>query len=341
MDHCELYFLTVSRTKSKTHDLNLASTDFDSITLGAPFPIRSMEIQFIALKEGEASIPDINFGNMSLKGNQLELDYMLYISVSDFLDHQREIGNCGGSGGNHNPYEGNGKVSFLPNTEYEVKITTRVSIKHPSDEPDPAEVEEYIYFKTKGLPGLNAVNRVGEELEPYVSKAYQGGMGLVYREEPVAISFTDDFYVAVPLALRPSGTTEEHTILMEMQLVVREDVAQTKIALNTTTDDDWIVNHRSIIISIIEVGWFPNKSISFGKGTQLISIDPSAIRLAEITQRPEVQCGLTNPLDVSGSVLLAPPQGTTDPNDSTREALAFTNGTYCFGTTERCFVGIT
>ena len=307
------------RNKSKIHTLTSGSTGFDFITLGASFPIRSMEIQFISFGEGQSSGPDINFSSMSLKGNQFELDYILYLSVEDFLDRQRELVICGSAIGSNNPYAGKGKVSFLPNTEYEVKVKTRVGIKHPSDEPEPAEVEEYTYFKTKGLPGLNAVNRVGEELEPYVSKVYQGGMGLVYREEPVAISFTDDFYVAVPLTLRPSGTTDEHTILMEMQLLVCEDVAQTKAALNTTTKEDWIVDNRTEIVSIIDMEWLPAKTKSFSMGTRMISLDPSAIRLAEITQRPEVDCGLTDPLDVTGTVLIAPPQGTVDPNDATKE----------------------
>ena len=305
--------------KSKAQDLNTASINFSTITVGAPFAIRSMEIHFIALEKRETPVPESILGSIAPKGDVLEVDTMLYISVDDYLVYLRGKGRCGGSGGNHNPYEGHGKVSFLPNTEYEVKLKTRVSIKHPSDEPDPAEVDEYVYFKTKGLPGLNAVDRVGEELERYVSKTYQGGMGVVYREEPVAISFMDDFYVAVPLILRPSGTTEEHTVLMEMQLLVREDVAQTKTALNTTTGDDWIVANRSVIISVVATGWVPVKTVSFSKGTGMTSVDPSVHRLAAITQRTEVNCGLGNPLDVSGTALVAPPQGVTDPNDPTRE----------------------
>jgi len=51
----------------------------------------------------------------------------------------------------------------------------------------------------------------------------------------------------------------------------------------------------------------------------MISTDPYRLRLAELTERAESGCALPDPRDVTGTVLIAPPQGEPDPVDATRE----------------------
>jgi hypothetical protein len=91
---------------------------------------------------------------------------------------------------------------------------------------------------------LNAVDTVGEEVAPCVRSAYDGGRGALYREEPVVLVFTEDFHVAVPIPLRPAGTSVEHNTLLRMQLVVRPIIAPKSSTPFTATGTDWIVDHR-------------------------------------------------------------------------------------------------
>ena len=126
--------------------------------------------------------------------------------LRDYLDYLVGLEACNtGSDEFENAYSGRGAVAFLPNHEYEMAVNTRITVTHPSKPAESVEVLEYVYFKTKGLPGLNAVDTVGEEVAPYVRSAYDGGRGTLYREEPVVIAFTEDFHVAVPIAQRPGG----------------------------------------------------------------------------------------------------------------------------------------
>src|SRR5262249_53162316 len=154
-----------------------------------------------------------------------EIEGALYVALDDYLDFGVAITCEDDSGEFHAAYEGKGKLFFLPNHEYEIALTTKVTVAHPSTTPTPADVTEFLYFRTTGLRGLNAMERIGEEIEPYVRSTYDGGRGTLYREEPVAVAFAEDFFVAVPLAVRPTGSAAERTTLLRMQLVARPDAA--------------------------------------------------------------------------------------------------------------------
>lgn len=309
--------------KTKVIDIDWNSKGFETILIGANFPIRRIELQFIATEkpkeiEGEEFRDIINTSFMSASQNfsslLIEVDSAKYISLSEYLSALLVAGNClNEHDEDFDPYLGTGKLSFLPNHDYEIAITTRITIDHPSKSADPAELTEYVYFKTKGLPGLNAIERIGEEVEPYVVSVYDGGKGILYREEPVALAFTEDFHVAVPLAVRPAGGIEEHLTLMRMQLLVKPDVALTNETLVTTTSEDWIVGNREIFIPGFGYHWYYVFSKSITTINNMISVDPRISRLAQITQRPELTCEFPDPRNVKSSVLLGPPQGVEDP----------------------------
>jgi hypothetical protein len=234
-----------------------------------------------------------------------------YVGLRDYLDSQLRREACTRDDDFSQAYEGRGKLFFLPNHEYEIAVTTRVSIAHPSTSTESAAVEEFVYFKTKGLPGLNAVQRVGAEIEPYVNSAYTGGKGILYREEPVTLAFKEDFHVAVPLALRPPGTAEERTTLLRMKLLVQPNTAATQQTPFTSTSADWIVAHRVTPIIDVLGPWMTLLSASETRASTFTSDNPFRIRLAQLTQR-ESSCELNDPRNVIGSVLVAPPQGTTE-----------------------------
>ena len=58
-------------------------------------------------------------------------------------------------------------------------------------------------FRTRGLPGLNAVEAPAHELEPYVESVYPGATGLLYRREPVVLAFDERFSTLLPVDRTP------------------------------------------------------------------------------------------------------------------------------------------
>ncbi len=221
-----------------------SSSGYQDVVLTAKGQINRMEARLL-LAPDHGFTPGVTINVPPRPGIALEIDRISYVALRDYLDDLRfHLACLGADGGGPNGYSGHGKLFFLPNHEYEVAVTTRLTVAHPSKAPEAAEVTEHVYFKTKGLPGLNAASRPGEEVEPYVAAAYGGGKGLLYREEPAALAFTESFLIAVPLASRPAGTSDESTTLHQLQLLVEPNAAMTPDTLITATAVDWIVDHR-------------------------------------------------------------------------------------------------
>ena len=297
---------TVAGTKQV---LTTSPSDFVTVTVGARAPIHRIKLRLVRSLVG--------FGSVGF----VEIDSVVYSALRDFLDFQREQRLCDDTSGDfHTGYEGKGKLAFLPNHEYEIELTTRITVAHPSAQSESVDVPEYVYFRTKGLPGLNAVPRVGEEVEPYVRGAYGGGQGLLYRREPVVLAFGEDFFVAVPLTLRPGGNAPESTTLMRMKLLIRADASVSAATPFTSASPDWIIDHRG------QGGEDPTLSrwqvvLSAGGilGSAMRSVNPFRERLAVLTQRPSVPCGLKDPREVVGTALIASPQGEQDPDDPSQQ----------------------
>jgi hypothetical protein len=295
-----------------------AMSDVRAVPLGAGGPIRRVELH-LSVGEDDGIKAYHNAVAYERGRALMVLDRVRYVSLREYLDEGRRQAGCdGGAGGFGDAWSGRGKLFFLPNHEYEVAVTTRVSAAHPSTAPAETEVREYVYFATRGLPGLNAVGRVGEELQPHVATAYAGGRGVLYREEPVALTFAEDFLVALPVASRPPGTSAEHTTLMRMHLLVRPEAAVTEGTPQTATSPDWLVEHRTVPVVLVSGPWRLEESLSELRSTPRITTHPARLRLAGLTQRPGVPCGIPDPRQVTGSTLIAHPQGEADPADATR-----------------------
>ena len=289
-------------------ELGTATTaSFQTLLFGAGGPIRRLEVR-AAMPAGAApgSIVDAPAGAL------VEIDEVAYVGLRDYLDVLVAAEACdGGTPGGPGGFEGKGKLALLPNHEYEIALTTRVTVAHPSKPAASADVQEFAYVRTKGLPGLNAVARVGEEIEAYVRSAYRRDE-LVYREEPVALAFAEGFHVAVPLAVRPPGSALEQTTLLRMQLLVTPDLAAAGGSVVTTTAEDWVVTHRgSGLPPVLDGGivWHPVLSTASTAASAMRSADPVKERLAVMTQRAAVTCDLADPRQVIGAVLVAPPVG--------------------------------
>ncbi len=288
-------------------DLGPGSAAFVTTLFAAQGPIRRLELRMLRpAAHGTAT----TFAAASI-GTIVEVDEVAYVRLRDYLDLLGSSKACEGGGGGGG-YEGKGKLGLLPNHEYELRFTTRVTITHPSVPAESADVDEFVYVRTKGLPGLNAVTRVGEELDPYVRGAYAGGRaGMIYSSEPITLAFSEDFHVAVPLSVRPPGSADEHTTLLRMQLLVTPDIAVGGGTVITTTADDWVVAHRGSGMPPPPIGWpwLPKRTASQSAASGMVTLNPSRLRLAPMTQRAGVPCAPADPRNVIGTVLVAPPQG--------------------------------
>jgi hypothetical protein len=295
--------------------------DFQNVLIPLSGPARRLEARVVGSKSGTGG-GAVNFtaAEMNHQAGVLAVDRAGYIGLRDYLDYLVGPEACDPtSDAFQNAYSGRGALSFLPNHEYEVAVSTRVTVAHPSRAAESVEVKEYVYFKTKGLPGLNAVGAVGDEVAPYVRSVYDGGRGTLYCEEPVAVAFAEDFHVAVPLPLRPSGTSEERNTLLLMKLLVRPDVARDLETPFTTTAVDWVVAHRQVIFLDPKFTYKGQVSEATTKGTAMVTTDPFRRRLAVVTQRPNARCPLPDPRQVVGTALVASPQGEPDPLDPAKQ----------------------
>ncbi|MDQ3136264.1 MAG: hypothetical protein M3Q93_01590, partial [Gemmatimonadota bacterium] len=297
----------------------VAVAAFQTVAVPGTGPIRRLELQAV----GGAGHPS-GFGLTAAvavsAGGEVEVDRVAYVSLRAYLDSLREQVACDDRSDRfQDDYAGKGKLFLLPNHDYEVAVTTRITGAHPSRPPEAVETIEYLYCRTKGLPGLNAVGRIGAELEPYVRSAYAGGRSLLYREEPIAMQISENYSVALPLSVRPAGTSVERTLLVRMQLLVEPTVAVDPGTVRTATSEDWIVTHRTELVALVLTAWTTAASAGSTMAVPMTTIDPYRIRLADLTQRPGAPCPLPDPRDVTGTVLFAPPQGEPDPRQAGRE----------------------
>ena len=303
------------------------SSDYHTMSVMGSKPFRSFELQLVMAMPSRTTSETVpaplgtTTGEVVATGLgpglEVEADEFTYIDWQEYLRVVRDAVHCDPAADDFKAaWEAKGKLFFLPNRQYEIETTVRISAGHPSVETELAEVREYLYFETKGLPGLNAQQRVGQEVEPYVRSVYTGGHSRVYREELVAVAFQEDFHVAVPLALRPPGAIDERHQLFRMALTTRPDAAAEGDTVYTATSEDWIVAHRDVFHLDGTTVWTPVLADSAMDVANARSGHPLRMRLGQITQRTGTSCPLADPVDVISPLLIARPQGTPDPEDA-------------------------
>ena len=97
-------------------------------------------------------------------------------------------------------------------------------------------------FRTRGLPGLNAVEATGQELEPYVESVYPGPLlGSSTVPSRVVVAFDERFSSLLPVDRSPAPRrTPERTQLLEWVLAV----SQGDGSRLSVTSEDWVRGHR-------------------------------------------------------------------------------------------------
>jgi hypothetical protein len=169
-------------------------------------------------------------------GEWLEIRNLRYSTIREERDRVADQGRCQAQGG----VAGGGKLAWLPNHDYELTLTVRTTVDYQGSAQD-AVIVQRAGFRTRGLPGLNAVESPGLELEPYVESVYPGSTGLLYRREPVVLAFDERFSTLLPIDRTPlPEDPAERTQLLEWVLAIEQADGQ----LLSVPTADWIVSHR-------------------------------------------------------------------------------------------------
>jgi hypothetical protein len=169
---------------------------------------------------------------------------MQYQSLSDVLSVMGRRQRCRNSG-TTSGVGGLGKLAFLPNYDYAVIPTVELTVSHATGGSKTISLSQPSFFRTKGLPGLNATPNVGDELQPYVASTYPPARSVpLYRNEPVALAFTEDMSNLLPVdRVAAPGDPPEKAQLMQLALSV-DRVASTEGAVQLTSPGpDWLTAH--------------------------------------------------------------------------------------------------
>jgi len=211
---------------------NLDAAGGTTLTLNAP---QGQVMNRILLRIDVASI------QAAISPFSLQVEQITYVTLSERVAFLGRVSRCGSMSTT------SGKLAFLPNYDYEVTLTTEAKVSTKSQGERSTTLAEVFYFRTKGLPGLNSVANTGDEIEPYIESLYPPARAvLLYREEPVAVSFREGMSTLLPVD-RVNAPTDppEKTQIMELVLNI-DRVSSTKgLSRLTVPSGDWIDAHRA------------------------------------------------------------------------------------------------
>ena len=229
-------FHELDLVSSKEFPLTIANDGF--IEMQEPRGFTRMLFRFVIEDEPIAII--INPKN----SEALEVVRMEYKTLAEQVDALGGSKKCGNNEGSI--INGQGKLAWLPNHNYEIMATTKVRLLHNASGEQEAEMVQRAYFRTKGMVGLNWVDHIGQEVEPYVASVFpRPNKKTIYREEPVALAFTEQFNILLPVDrnIDPNNPAELNQLL-EWDLVVDKQGDPFGHNRISTSGSDWIVDHR-------------------------------------------------------------------------------------------------
>jgi hypothetical protein len=228
----------------------------------------------------------------------LELSRLRYRSRAEVLNDMLDGYRCNET--NDGAAAGGKRFAWMANHDYELSLRTRVSVKDERSGELAKELQQKLFFVTKGLPGLNAVARVGDEFEPYVESRYPTAELPLYRSEPVILAFNERFDIFAALERPPSATDpperkQSHDVVLAIEKV---GGSGTERRISQTAPD-WIVTHRSLPLPPVK---HPPYVVSGSVLDAIVregirrapSLDPLSVRYDAILVSPG-GCGLPEP----------------------------------------------
>lgn len=221
----------------------------------------------------------------------LELSRLAYRSVDEALDDLVTQGRCDPPG-QANP--AGARFAWLANHEYEVTLTTQVAVQDERAGTLVRELPQKVFFRTKGLPGLNLVERTGQELDPYVESVYPAPATMLYRRESTYLTFNDrfDMFAALDRPHAP-GDPPEREQALDLLLCVERVGGRGAVERLSQSGPDWIVLHRGTVPpapprppKIIDVD-----PVLHRQTRTAASLDPLAVRFEAVLASPG-GCGI-------------------------------------------------
>jgi hypothetical protein len=228
-----------------------------------------------------------------------------YVSLHDALTYVGTVQRCK-SGAHVGPpgSDASGKLAFLPNHDYEVVVTSSIAVGTKDQGTRTLELSEAFYFRTKGLPGLNACANTGDDIRLHVDTVYPIQRAIpLYRQEPCVLAFENSLSSVLPIDRTPAaGDPPEKAQMFPLELNVDRVVSLSGLKRLTVPVDDWIASHRA--------NPYPSKyrtSAGFAKSKvrQARSHDPLVVRY-ETVRAAVPACG-TPQTDHASQVLLHEP----------------------------------
>lgn len=265
-------------------------------------PIRSEESSETTFAIGSMPIPKFMEG--------VEFEKIEYLTVEDYFNNKAEYERCMAK--QRRILQGAGKIAWLPNHYYEVSIITRIVLDHQRTAAQEARITQKAFFRTKGLPGLNAVKRIGEEIEPFVESRYPSPVPkTLYRSEPIALAFNEKFNILVPVDRSPSpDKPDELNQLLEWVLVVDKVGGPSGSERISQTAIDWIVANRKTVTPLMANNHNAvviNSAIVYPIVRAATSLDPFHRRYEKLVGRPSSGCNIKIPSFIHSQVLIHDP----------------------------------
>ncbi|MBL8701479.1 MAG: hypothetical protein JNK67_24080 [Alphaproteobacteria bacterium] len=219
------------------------------------------------------------------------------------------------------------RFAWLPNHDYEITLRTRVELAHAGTGAQATDIVQSAFFRTKGLPGLNAVVHVGEEVEPYVESRYPRTGERLYRREPLAVAFNERFNILAPVERIPvPGSPIEAGQLLEWSLAVEKSAGALGFERVSVTSADWLTTHHGTVGPrgprdplVHDVGFMR------GTARRAASLDPMRGRFEHMQSRVG-GCGHPR-IEHASQVLTHEPVDTAAPDAATRRWEADTDYT--------------
>ena len=180
----------------------------------------------------------------------VEIADLRYRELDDLIAIAGQILRCRGAN-TSTAVGGGGKLAWLPNHDYAVSATVQVTVSHRTGGSKTLTLTQPAFFRTKGLPGLNATPNVGDDLRSEVASSYPQNRAVVlYRQEPVALAFTEGMSNLLPVdRVAAAGDPPEKAQLMELTLSVEKVSSTDGAGRLTAPSADWLTQHGGVVVS--------------------------------------------------------------------------------------------
>jgi hypothetical protein len=243
---------------------------------------------------------------------QLGIYRISYVTLADLVRYIAALQRCKNGAAVGPPgSDASGKLAFLPNHDYEIVITSAINVGAKDAGTRTLEVSEALYFRTKGLPGLNAVENVGDDIRPHVDMSYpkQRAMPL-YRLEPCVLAFENTLSSVLPIDRTPGpGDPPEKAQMFPLELDLDRVVSLDGLKRLTVPNDDWIWAHRANPYPrryTKASSGFAKERVRFARSHDALVLRHEAVKLASPACGPAKvdhasQVLLHEPIDSTGS----------------------------------------